>query len=532
MAGRRSGSGSGRGSGRGFGTRLREGVWEIPLRRYLALLVAAAVVAGLVLAVRTLLQDDRSCAPGVVMPEGSDECVGVSATGYYFDRPQLREVVRAIDRENKSIEGGYVTVAMLEPFTATDPDNLGDVLHELQGAYLAQYQANHNSNGAVPAIRLVLANPGATGAHWEHTVDQLERMTKGKDRLRAVTGVGLSTANNKKAVAALTARGIAVVGTSITADDLANGLSGKNPFPGLARVAPTNSDEARALASFAKDQAVSFSADQAVLVYDEKGDPYTRTLQRSFQKLLKGSPYAPWSFNAPDDRSQEGNTANDFRQITHLVCDTGDSTDTIFFAGRHTQLRQFINALGNRGCQDRKFTLLSGDEASYLTGDKKLDRDALKRNLTVRYTALAHPDAWLKGPAPTGGSTADAKALLDLVAEARGDKVGPIGKVDLEDGQLIIAYDAMRLTYQGIREAKPPGKTAPALEDVSNEWRLMKGTQQRVNGASGWICLNNHGNPYDKAVPIVELTPEGTARFVKIAWPEGKPPAKECLPPS
>jgi hypothetical protein len=126
--------------------------------------------------------------------------VGVSATGYYFDRPLFREAVRAIDRENDSLDpGSYVTVALLEPFTATDPDNLADALHELQGAYLAQYQANHASNGESPAIRLVLANPGAADAPWEHTVDQPERMTKGPDRLRAVTGVGLSTENNKKA---------------------------------------------------------------------------------------------------------------------------------------------------------------------------------------------------------------------------------------------------------------------------------------------------------------------------------------------
>jgi hypothetical protein len=515
-------------AGSGLGTWLREGVWEIPLRRYLALLVTAVLLAGLVLAVRALAHDDRACAPGVVRPEGSDECVGVSATGYFWDRPQLREAVRAIDRENESIKGPYVTVALLEPFTATDPDNLGDVLHEMQGAYLAQYVANHRSNGDVPAIRLVLANPGATGAHWEHTVEQLAGMTGGTDRLRAVVGVGLSTANNKKAVAALTARGIAVVGTSITADDLANGQHGENPFPGLARVSPTNTDEARALTSFAK-----VSADRAVLVYDEKGDdPYTRTLQQSFQRLLKGSPYAPWSFDPPDDRSQEGNTANDFRQITHLVCDTGDTTDTILFAGRHTQLRQFINALGARGCQDREFTVLTGDEASYLTGDKNLDRDALTRNLSVRYTSLAHPDAWIKGPAPTGGSRKDAQALLDLVREGRGDKVGPIGTVDLEDGQLITAYDAMTLAHRGIREAKPSGRTYPALEDVRNQWRLMKGTQLRVNGASGWICLDNHGNPYDKAVPIVELTAQGTARFIRLAWPEGRPPARECLPPA
>ncbi|MFD5627799.1 MULTISPECIES: hypothetical protein [unclassified Streptomyces] len=507
---------------------LREDVWEIKFRRIIALALAAALVALGVWAGTTLAKEDRSCAPGVERPEGSDECVGVSATSYDWDRSQFTEAVRAIDTENRSLKkGGYVTVALLEPFTATDEDNLGDALHELQGAYLAQYRANHHSNDQTPKIRLVLANPGATGEQWRHTVDQLASMVNGPDRLRAVTGVGLSTENNKKAVRELTRLGIPVIGSSITADDLANGQDGKDPYPGLARVSPTNTDEARALASFA-----DVSPGKALLVYDKPGDPYSRTLQESFAKLLKGSPYQPQPFTPPDDRSKEGTTANTFRQITHLVCDTAPATDTILFAGRHTQLRQFINALGDRGCQDRAFTLLTGDEGSYLTGDKALDRTALTHRVSVRYTALAHPDAWLAKDAPkSGGSAADAKVLDALLADSERKPVGPIGEVSLEDGQTIIAYDAMTLAVQGIREATADGATVPPVADVANQWTLTKGSQ-KVNGASGWICLDVHGNPYDKAVPIVELTPEGEARFVEIAWPEKTPPPKECLPPA
>lgn len=513
--------------GRGFRVWLREHVWEIPLRRFLALLLCGALVAGLFFAVRAFTEEDRSCAEGVLRPEGSTECVGVSTTSYDFGQARLRDTVRAIDRENRSLKpGSWVTVALLEPFTAQDSDNLTDVLHEVQGAYLAQYRANHDTTGETPDIRLVLANPGASGEHWEHTVDQLERMTKGPDRLRAVTGVGLSTENNKKAVAELTRRGIPVIGTSITADDLANGRDGTDPFPGLARVSPTNTDEARALASFAR-----VTAGEALLVYDKPGDPYTRTLQASFARLIEGSPYEPQPFTPPADRSEEGTTANTFRQITHLVCDTAEGTDTILFAGRHTQLRQFINALGQRGCQDRPFTLLTGDEGSYLTGDKRLDRSALRHNLSVRYTALAHPDAWDRAPAKTGGSAEDSRALRGLLASSGRAPVGPIGPVTLEDGQLIIAYDAMQLAVHGIREATPDGRAAPPLGDVGLQWPQVKGSL-RVRGASGWICLDVHGNPYDKAVAIVELTPDGSSRFVRNAWPEGKPPGKECLPPS
>ncbi|MFI9342625.1 ABC transporter substrate-binding protein [Streptomyces sp. NPDC052773] len=511
---------------RGLWVRLREHVWEIPLRRYLALLLTAALVTGLAFAVRAVTREDRSCAPGVVRLEGSDECVGVSTTAYDFGQPRLRETLAAIERENRSLkEGSYVTVALFEPFTATDRDTVNHVLHQLQGTYLAQYRANHAANGQTPAIRLVLANPGASGEHWEHTVDELERLAKGPERLRAVTGIGQSTHNTKKAVRELTRRGISVVGSSITADDLANGQHGTDPFPGLARVAPTNTDEARALASFAK-----VTAGRALLVYDKPGDPYTRTLQESFARLIEGSPYEPQPFTPPADRSREGTTANTFRQITHLVCDTSRDTDTILFAGRHTQLRQFVNALGARGCQDRTFTVLTGDEGSYLTGDHDLDRAAL-RNLSVRYTALAHPDAFIEDRVDSGGSAADTRELNGMLASSRGEPIGPIGPIDLEDGQLIIAYDAMRLAVHGIREATPDGRTDPPLTDVGLQWPQVKGSL-RVNGASGWICLDVHGNPYDKAVPIVELTPQGRAKFVEIAWPEGKPPGKECLPPS
>ncbi|WP_043686268.1 type 1 periplasmic-binding domain-containing protein [Streptomyces xylophagus] len=506
---------------------LTERVRTIPIYRYTALVVAAALVFGLVVLIRAVLHDDRSCAAGVARPEDSAECVGVSTSAFDFGQRRLTATIKAVDRENRTLKAGtYVTVALYEPFSARDTDNLNDVLHELQGAYLAQYRANHDDNGETPYIRLVLANPGANGAYWERAVDKLSAMTTTSDRLRAVTGIGTSTDNNKKAVAKLTRLGIPVVGSSITADDLANGQRNKDPYPGLARVSPTNTDEARALASFAR-----VTADRALLVYDKPGDPYTKTLQQAFSTLLKGSPYGSWPFTPPADRSQEGSTPNTFRQITDLVCDTDVKLDTVFFAGRHTQLRQFINALGRRGCQSRKFTVLTGDEGSYLTADKKLDPSALQHGVSVRYTALAHPDAWIDNAPATGGSAQDSQDLDKLLAAARTAPVGPLGTVSLDDGQAIISYDAMTLAVHGIREATPDQQKIPPLSDVGLQWPQVKGSL-RVSGASGWICLDVHGNPYDKAVPIVELTPRGTARFVKIAWPEDRPPGKECLPPA
>ncbi|MGW6567869.1 ABC transporter substrate-binding protein [Streptomyces sp. NPDC054975] len=505
---------------------LRYRLWYTTRQKILTTAVAVAVlgsVAGYAID-RATTPEDRSCATGVERPPGSSECVGVNGDGYDFGSPSLTEIAALIRDENRTLKSGeYATVALLLPLTSTDGGMREKVLHEIQGAYARQYRANHESNSETPKIRLVLANTGKGNAHWRTTVDQLKTMTGGDDRLRAVSGVATSSTEIRQAVTELTGAGIAVVGTTITADDIANGPGpGKNRYPGLARVSPTNGDEAKALAHFGEVKAA-----KALLVQDTRtGDHYTDTLKAAFSASLKGAPYEPQLFTSPADPTEEGTTANTFRQITHLICDT--KAETVFFAGRHTQLRQFINALGGRGCAERPFTILTGDEGSYLGADKKLNRAALKAKLTVRYASLAHPDAWKPAggrPVPTtGGSTAAYETFVADIARASKKPV------PLADGQAIVAYDAMATAVHAIRQATPQGAQYPELADVVTQWPQVKGSL-RVDGASGWICLDNYGNPFNKAVPIVELAEDGSQRFVQIAWPEGRPPAQDCLPP-
>ncbi|MER7535951.1 hypothetical protein ABTX77_14355 [Streptomyces sp. NPDC097704] len=508
-----------------FTARLRRHV-RTPRQKFVATAVTASVVLGFGTYgfTRLTTPENRSCAEGVARPLDSAECIGVNGSGHDFGEADLKDVTESIRAENASLKAGeYVTVAVLLPLTSTDSGMRIKVLHEVQGAYAYQRRANQESNGQRPTIRLVLANTGQGNAHWRTVVDRLVAMADGPDRLRAVSGIATSSGEMREAVAALTHAKVAVVGTTITADDIANG-PGRKPFPGLARVSPTNGDEARALANFGRVDAA-----KALLVQDTRsGDHYVDTLKAAFAQSLKRAPLEPQEFTSAPDSTQEGTTANTFVNITHLICDT--RTETVFFAGRHTQLRQFINALGDRGCVDRAFTVLTGDEGSYLGADEKLDRKALKKKVTVRYAALAHPDAWQPAPGRqiprTGGSPqAYADFLADIAKAAPKDR-----PVALSDGQAIIAYDAMATAVHAIRQATPEGVAYPSKEDVGTQWPQVKGSL-RVQGASGWICLDNYGNPYNKAVPIVELAQDGSPRFVQTAWPEGRPPTSTCLPP-
>lgn len=94
---------------------------------------------------------------------------------------------------------------------------------------------------------------------------------------------------------------------------------------------------------------------------------------------------------------------------------------------------------------------------------------------------------------------------------------------------MLINYDAMLTAVTAIRNASPTGGIPPR-QDIAGQWLQLYGVH-KVDGATGWICLDNAGNPYDKAVPIVQYGPGGGPTFVRLAWPTGNPPAGNCLVP-
>lgn len=68
----------------------------------------------------------------------------------------------------------------------------------------------------------------------------------------------------------------------------------------------------------------------------------------------------------------------------------------------------------------------------------------------------------------------------------------------------------------------------PTLRRVADRWLRPHGTD-KLEGASGWICLDQYGNPRNKAVAVVHLDPKTrNALFDGLAWPEGSPPRENC----
>ncbi|MEU4211052.1 ABC transporter substrate-binding protein [Streptomyces sp. NPDC026206] len=501
-------------------------------RLYRALMIAAlAVLLGVVgfVMVKELVTDDQSCADGVTKRGAEAECTGVTDGRFPFAAP-LAQVSQRIKAENDSVAGkSPATVALMIPMISDNPAEQREFTEQVQGAYLAQYRANHEGNGQRPPIRLLLANPGHNYAFWEPVAEQLADSAASKsENLRAVTGINISIKETEKAIAFLTRKkGIPVVAGPMTADDIMNTAAREHAYPGLARVAPSNSDQAAALGSFGSD----IKPAETMVVEDiREDDNYLATLRQTFEKLANGAPNAPETFRSPADFNDEGNLSNDFHQMVPDICSS--NAKTIYFAGRPVQLRQFLVELGKRNC-DKHYTVMSGSHVSTLTVDSKF-RDkwgslTAGAGITVRYAALAHPDAWGgDGPETPGGSKAAYKELADLARKFGKASATGIGPVSLSDSRTIITYDSVTTAISGIRNDTVGKVDMPTLSEVTDSWLRLHGGN-RVNGASGWICLDQYGNPHNKAVAIVHLDPATkSAVFDRLAWPDGRAPDANC----
>lgn len=505
-------------------SRLNPFLWARWLRRTAAVVLVLACVAGLVTAGIAIRQAQQACAPGVTEQAPSDECVGVTDGEYSF-APELDAVSARIKAENDRVANAgspSVTVAFVIPMRPTDKVEREQTLREVQGAYLAQYRANHEANRQQPAIRLVLANPGRDSAHWRPVAEQIVAMAHDPDqRLRLVAGFNASVRNTADALRYLTGEGIPVVAGPLTADDTGNSAQRPDAYPGLVKVVPGNRDQAAALAAYNRD----IDPVRTLLVEDlRKGDNYVDSLREVFRDHTADARYASEHFTSPSV-TEVGTTPNQFKQMVNTICTS--QARWIYFAGRPVHLRVFVNALGERGCTNIAFTVLTGSGASTLANDSELNWDALNNGITVQYTAIAHPNAWSSPDRPkTGGSQEDYQRLVDLAAKA-----GQIGEVNFTDSRTITMYDAVWTGITGIRTAKTG--EVPSLQGIIDIWPRLHGPN-RVNGASGWICLDNHGNAYNKAVAVVTLSPRSRNDIVfqGVAWPQMRQPEPECLVPN
>ncbi|MFI6924159.1 hypothetical protein ACIBIZ_29760 [Nonomuraea spiralis] len=443
---------------------------RVLLRRGLAGVLVVAVVVVLGLYVRTSRLTDDSDAFG----------------------PDLAPVMSRIAAENAEVDrnhpGEYVTVVAMFPMTGSQTDislNRESIRHGLEGIHLAQVWRNRQPSSP-PYVKVLVGSDGPDD--WEPTVEAVKART-GDEHIVAVTGLGASTGNTRSTVASLSASRYAMVSAVITSDELAG-------FPGLARVAPLNSEQAQAGVVHARKVNPAL---KAVVVKDlNQADSYVKTLARSYTGALNGGERViELSF---DSSTRFSGTVLDV--IAERVCNSG--ANTVLYAGRSEQLPALMQALSQRDrCVGGGVTVVTGDDAAEIS--HKVDMSIWgDTRIRLFYTALAHPASLAQRDGPV---------LAAIRARFAGGDPDSFQSMfpheSLDDGMAIMHHDAMFVALETAKAfAREPD--VPSPQDMAN--MLTSGTIA-VDGASGPIRIVEGGARETKDVPVLQLNPNGTTMY-------------------
>ncbi|MFI8993318.1 ABC transporter substrate-binding protein [Streptomyces sp. NPDC053542] len=483
----------------------------VPRWRYVAAGILALLLVGGGITF-FLRPESTDCAKGVKKIEAAGEtrCVGLTDGSYPFTK-DLRNVFRSIAKENRRVtreaaepDGTpYVSVVYLVDMAPGkgDSNTTESIRHELEGAYTAQYEVNHHrGHGHTPRIRLLLGDTGDKKAQRGYTLSQI-KARRGTDRIVAAAGLGTSLTGTNEMITKLSKLDIAAFGSVITADEL-------EKTGGLVRAAAPNADEAAAAVQFLKSR--KYAKDKVLVVQDANGqDLYTRTLAARFGAVLPKDRLAasePMQYD-----SSKSQLATYFSNQMPNLC--LKRPGIVYFAGRGRDLPDFLAPLANRQCKSDQITVLSGDDVSQAAQAEGFSdvKQALRNgNIKLLFTGLAHPGAWTKAP-----QYFDKNAIVPF--QAGGTFTTTFKDDSLDDGQAIMGYDAVLTAVTTIRKAVPLENSHQEIKrDAVLQMLTTLNDTNAVPGASGWISLQNNGSPKNKAIPIIEISSNGTTRTIDV----------------
>lgn len=464
----------------------------------------ALIVVGLVLVIAagvgitTVVHACGGLGSGVTEIDG--ECVGVTDGSYVFD-PELADVEAKIAEENARVAASdkrVVTLALLDPMTANPASALSitAVRNALEGAYTAQYRANHQQFGDPnPLIRLLLANEGSRQNQWRPVVNQLAGMVDDKEPLVAVAGLGVSVTQTKLAAEELAALGIPMVGAIATADEL-----NYADIRGFIRVVPPNREYVESLQDYLQRHP---ELDSAILVFDSNSDDpdspdlFTRSLRDNMRDVMSGLIKYP-AQNYKGKIIPSETTPLLFSNIVSNICAV--QPKVVLFGGRRADLPDFLTALGGRVCPDTPMTVATA--ATELGLVKEREAELREKKITVVYAASTDPNGW-------GNKVPGTPTHFEEFRSQFGELGFDPARLD---GDTLSTHDAVATAVTAIRLATTPN-SAPTPGDVLGQLLNLNGLNS-IPGASGQLSFSfrgtqgaESGNPCNKPIPVLEIAP-------------------------
>jgi hypothetical protein len=370
--------------------------------------------------------------------------------------------------EKSSLRRGVVSVVYFAGLTtALDDDYDSAEAEELEGLYLAQRYQNDSERG--PVLKIVIANGGAH-MFWADYVAQnmLVPLYRRDSSVLGVAGLDRSTSVTQAATALLDRAGIPAVGTTLSADGFAGGLTYYR------QLSASNVREAEVVADYI-DRAVPayfrlrkdlYNSDgksrpRRLTIYQPAGDPtnprrgyhdlYLETLVRDLKARLPG-------------RTKGLTVSGPTPALDDRLC---GASSVVVYAGRHDQgdFSQFLDQM--RTCRGEKVVtgrlpfVIADDGITRFVADPD-KRDPKYRDIEVSYVTKGI-DVLRTGTScvTAKGAHAAPASLADLCPDyaALVNGTGWYARPLWMGERVVLAYEAAQLFLAAVRNV-PPSQAA------------------------------------------------------------------------
>jgi eukaryotic-like serine/threonine-protein kinase len=384
----------------------------------------------------------------------------------------------------------YITIIAATMLTGNS--DLINVGHEsLQGIYVTQKEYNANNAALLNGtrVRVLIANMGSKSEYATSVANQIVTAAKSDKTIVGVTGLPYSS-YAQNAIGVLSQAQIPMVSGTASSD----ALTGISPY--FFRVAPSDTSQSGVGAKYALQQLKA----KNVVVFEDQSDSYSQSLAHGFtQQFTASGGNIVGTVNYTVGNSQSVQSA--LQQALAL----SPAPDLIYFAGYSNDVSIILEELP-KNSKFPNLQVLGGDALYNLTYPQSA-RAGFNR---LRFTAFAYPDEWSvlgqgsKQPAFYG----DFSKTYD---PNNTHKPGTYGFTRAAYN-VVLSYDAMLSLLAASKNLIASGKTTFGPTDVQQALTQITGAKA-IQGASGQISFGSDGNPVDKAVLILYVSPEG---FIKM----------------
>lgn len=394
--------------------------------------------------------------------------------------PNDPEALIYLENQKVLASGGiHVTVVVATMLTGA---NTGVGRDDLQGAYVAQKTYNDGSllNGI--GVVLLIANAGSQANDSPAVARQIVQAASADSTIVGVMGWPFSSYATATVDIFKTAK-IPMV-SETASSDLLTSIS-----PYFFRVCASNKSEGIDGARYVEKNLHA----NRVVVFTDPLNAYTSSLAKDFADQFQADGHTVLQ----TERYTVGKAASIASALQDAL-KSPTAPDVLYFAGYASDISTLMTDLPTSGPWGN-VQIMGGDALYELSGYQTSSRISWNR---LHFTSFTYPDVW-----EAQGLTAQKPAFFtNYGSDFNPGHLHSSGYGwDRPDNDVILSYDAVVALLTGVKNT---GKAQVTTNDLETALTQLNGPRA-FQGVSGQIAFGPDGNPVNKAVVVLYVTPEG-----------------------